>query len=187
MTDDPVADLPTAFRSDSIKVVADADIEQFLRSDDGSRQVIELRLHGNTVVARSKRWRNVVYNIRRDLRAVIESAGFLSATYLTDDMAGRLVTGALTCLSCWQLLATGRNTPLTERHAVVISQLMMARLHGLDADPNIVANLRAMFKSRHWDLEAVIIDLQQIGVIGADQSRTRLTLRDRVLILPADD
>jgi hypothetical protein len=118
---------------------------------------------------------------------VIDSAGLLSTIYLTDDMAARIITGALTCLSCWQLLATGRNRPLTEQHAVVISQLMTARLSGLDADPNIVAHLRAMFKSQHWDLEAAIIDLQQIGVIGADRSRTRLTLRDRILILPADD
>jgi hypothetical protein len=186
MTDDAVADLPAAFRSESIRVVADTDVDQFLRSNDGSRKVVELRLHGNTIVARSKRWRNVVYNIRKDLRAVIDSAGLLSTIYLTDDMAARLITGALTCLSCWQLLATGRNRPLTEQHAVVISQLMTARLHGLDADPNIVANLRSMFESRHWDLEATIIDLQQIGVIGVDRSRTRLTLRDRVLVLPVD-
>jgi len=185
MTDDALLALP--YRRENLRVVTDTDVEHFLRTDDGSRQVVELRLHGNTVIAHSRHWRNVLYNIRKDLRAVLDSAGFLSATYLTHEMTPKIVTGALTCLSCWDLLVSGRNRPLSEPHAVVIAQLMMARLHGLDADPNVASHLSTVFASRHWDLEATILDLVKMGVIGADLTRTRLTLRDRVLVLDAKD
>ncbi|GII86593.1 hypothetical protein Ssi03_45830 [Sphaerisporangium siamense] len=183
MIDDPVpATSAVPFDGASLKEVSDEAVAAFLGAGHDSRQVIEFRHVGNTVVVHSRSWKNVVYNFRKDVQAVLGAAGMVTAPFFTEPVTGVVITGVLACLNCWHLLASTRKIELAEPHALLVSRLSVARLAGQDGNPAVLRYLTAEFQAKGWDLDSVIDDLQSMRILAADRDRQRLVLRDRILI-----
>ncbi|UOB12263.1 hypothetical protein MQE23_25795 [Streptomyces sp. HP-A2021] len=175
--------LPVPYSANTLKVVGPDAVAAFLRSAEHTRNVIEFRLIGNTLVARSTRWKNVVYNFRNDVKQVFAAAGVATTPLFAGELTDTVITGVIACLSCWAELTSARKIELTEHHALLISHLALARLVGQEGNPQILAGVEAEFRARGWDLDAVVEELQEMHLLTMDTSRQRFVLRDRVLLI----
>jgi hypothetical protein len=165
--------LPVPYSANTLKVVGPDAVAAFLRSAEHTRNVIEFRLIGNTLVARSTRWKNVVYNFRNDVKQVFAAAGVATTPLFAGELTDTVITE----------LTSARKIELTEHHALLISHLALARLVGQEGNPQILAGVEAEFRAKGWDLDAVVEELQEMHLLTMDTSRQRFVLRDRVLLI----